>query len=69
MTTNVMKTIASRPGNGAPFATVSGSASAAASETIPRIPDQPTSSSVCHAGSGSRSRSAWNSARGSHAAE
>ena len=41
MTPAVTKTIRSRPGNGSPDATVSGTASAAASETAPRKPATP----------------------------
>ena len=37
----VMNRIRSRPGSGAPASVVSGSARAAASDTAPRIPDQP----------------------------
>ncbi len=35
---NVRKTMSSRPGNGSPASVSKGSASAAASETAPRIP-------------------------------
>ena len=40
MTANVRKRTRSRPGNGSPESVESGSASAAASETAPRIPAQ-----------------------------
>ena len=42
MTANVRKMMSSRFGNGSPASVVSGMASAAASETAPRIPDQAT---------------------------
>ena len=42
MTANARKMISSRSGNGAPASVDSGIASAAASETAPRIPDQQT---------------------------
>ena len=41
MTTAATNTIRSRSGNGAPPATVAGTASAVASDTAPRKPDQP----------------------------
>ena len=42
ITEKVRKRIRSRPGNGVPASVLSGSASAAASETAPRIPAQET---------------------------
>ena len=41
-----MNWISSRPGSGAPASVCSGSASAAASETAPRIPAQPPTTRV-----------------------
>ena len=53
-----------RCGNGAPASVVSGRASAAASETAPRRPAQPSSVGCCHGGYGSRSRMRFHSQRG-----
>ena len=60
MTANVRKTIRSRPG------TSIGSASAAASETAPRIPAQAMTAGHCHGGYGSRSRTLRNRKRGTY---
>ena len=68
MTANVRKRIRSRPGNGSPAPVVNGIASAAASETPPRIPDQEISASVLTEGMGSRSRIRRTNRKGSHAA-
>ena len=52
MTANVRKTRKLRAGNGLPSASVNGSESAAASETTPRIPAQPTIVTPCQGGYG-----------------
>ena len=52
ITQNVRNTIRSRSGNAPPASVVSGSASAAASETAPRIPDHPISAVARQAGIG-----------------
>ena len=48
MTQKARKTISSRDGNGAPASVESGTASAAASETAPRIPVQPITVACPH---------------------
>ena len=58
MTAKVRKTIRSRPGS------PSGSASAAASETAPRMPAHEMITGACHGGYGSRSRMRRKSKRG-----
>ena len=68
MTAKVRKRISSRPGNGSPASVASGIASAAASETAPRIPDQVINASAARGGIGSRSRMWGTSSRGSFAA-
>ena len=68
MTAKVRKRMRLRPGNGSPASVVSGIASAAASETPPRIPDHVISASADSAGIGSRSRIRRKSSRGSLAA-
>ena len=60
MTTNVRNTIRSRPG------TSIGSASAAASETAPRIPAHEMTTGACHGGYGSRSRTLRKRKRGTY---
>ena len=45
-----------RSGKLSPVSVVSGSASAAASETAPRIPDQAITAFACHEGTGSSIR-------------
>jgi hypothetical protein len=67
MTANVRKRIRFRSGNASPASVVSGIASAAASETPPRMPDQEISASQETGGIGSRSRIRRKSRRGSHA--
>ena len=44
----VMNWMSSRPGSGSPASVCSGSESAAASDTAPRIPAQPPTMRVCH---------------------
>ena len=56
MTAKARKTINDRPGNAAPASVRSGSASAAASETAPRIPIQPISAASSHRGASPRLR-------------
>ena len=56
MTAKVRNRITSRPGNGSPASVESGIASAAASETAPRIPDHVISASAERGGIGSRAR-------------
>ena len=56
MTPKVRKMISWRSGKLSPASVVSGSASAAASETAPRIPDQATTAFACHEGTGSSMR-------------
>ncbi len=46
----------SRPGNGVPASVVRGRASAAASDTAPRMPAQEMNAGHCQGGYGSRSR-------------
>jgi hypothetical protein len=53
-----------RSGNGLPESTVSGMASAAASDTTPRTPVDPSTNGHCQGGAGSRRRSAGESQRG-----
>ena len=56
--------IRSRPGKAAPASVCSGIASAAASETAPRIPVQEIRAGYCQGGYGSASRMRLLSARG-----
>jgi hypothetical protein len=56
ITPKVMKMIRFRAGNGPPPSTWSGIASAAASDTAPRIPDQAITAFACHEGAGSSIR-------------
>ena len=53
-----------RCGKASPVSIVSGSASAAASETAPRSPAQPSSAGCCQGGYGSRSRMRFHIRRG-----
>ena len=64
MTANETITTVARCGNGSPLGSVSGSASASASETMPRIPVQPISATACQGGLGSRARSFGLNSRG-----
>jgi hypothetical protein len=68
ITQKLKKMIRSRPGNGRPSANVSGSASAAASDTTPRIPLQLMIAIACHGGMGSRWRRFLLNHRGIHVA-
>ena len=68
MTAKVRKRIRLLPGKGSPASVVSGIASAAASETPPRIPVHEISASADVGGIGSRSRIRRESRRGSQAA-
>ena len=66
ITQNVRKTIRPRSGKAPPASVVSGSASAAASETAPRMPHQARIAFPCHAGIGSCSRAQWLIRRGQY---
>ena len=64
ITQNVRNTIRLRSGNASPASVVSGSASAAASETAPRIPHQPRTAFARQLGMTSCSRAQWLTRRG-----
>src|SRR5262249_40262929 len=68
ITENVKNRMRSRYGNGCPEETVSGMASAAASETMPRMPVNAIRNGHCHGGEGSFLLILGNSHRGRYVA-
>src|SRR6267378_6177386 len=68
ITENVRKRIRSRSGNGWPLAVVNGMASAAARDTMPRTPVNPSMNGHCHGGEGSLRAIAGINQRGKYVA-